>query len=163
METALVQDGPFYGYATGLGVCLGLVAFGMIESVGAFPGPAHGIVLFALVAFGGLAGFVAGRAYRRRFPRAPTVRWGDLDDTSLSRTRWFVLGVGAGMAVMTAAALTYTWFEWTFFALIVTAFYFMGMAALMPWRTPLRKAVTIGISAGMAFAAIVFWLGLRDM
>lgn len=81
----------------------------------------------------------------------------------LLRARWFAPLVGALLGVGVAVGFRYLWREWTFFAFAVSTFYLMGTFRLAPWRTPLRKAIAIGLFVGIALPMIewLYNIGIR--
>jgi hypothetical protein len=51
-------------------------------------------------------------------------------------------------AAVLAVIMEIAWRDWTLFALVWTALYFMGVVSWFPWGTPIRKAFSIGVFAG---------------
>jgi ABC-type Mn2+/Zn2+ transport system permease subunit len=67
--------------------------------------------------------------------------------------------VGSASAVISAAAMGVLWKEQPFFAFAAVAFYFMGGIRFVPWKTPIRKAIAIGIFAGILVSSAMFYWG----
>ena len=63
-------------------------------------------------------------------------------------------------AIPTGLLLRIGWRDWTLFAVIWTAMYFMGAIGWLPWGTPVRKAFSYGILVGTALPALE-WLSGR--
>jgi hypothetical protein len=57
-------------------------------------------------------------------------------------------------AAVVAAVLMIAWRDWTVFAGIWAAMYFMGGVRWFPWGTPIRKAFSIGVFVGTSLPTI---------
>ncbi|OAF13326.1 hypothetical protein AYJ54_44120 [Bradyrhizobium centrolobii] len=64
-------------------------------------------------------------------------------------------------AIPIALLLRAGWRDWTLFAGVWTAMYFMGGARWFPWSTPLRKAISIGVFVGTALPTIEWVSSLK--
>ena len=64
-------------------------------------------------------------------------------------------------AMLSGLTLRYAWQRhWMLFAFFWTVMYFIGGVRFMPWRTPFRKAFSIGIFVGTAIPALEWYLWL---
>jgi hypothetical protein len=69
-----------------------------------------------------------------------------------------IILAGAASAVISTAALGLPWKEQPFFAAAAVALYVMGGVRFVPWKTPIRKAIAIGIFVGIvASSALFYW------
>jgi hypothetical protein len=59
-------------------------------------------------------------------------------------------------AAIVTSVMQVAWRDWTVFAFGWAALYFMGGMRGFPWRTPLRKAFSIGVFVGTALPTIVW-------
>lgn len=75
-----------------------------------------------------------------------SVRW-------LSRQGWFVVLTGVITALGTGFLIRHLWAEWTLFAMFGVGSY-VFLFREMPWRTPLRKSVAIGVFVGVLLPTI---------
>jgi hypothetical protein len=73
---------------------------------------------------------------------------------------WWLV-VFAVATLSSGLLVRYAWNEWTLFAGLGLAMYLGGSLAIMPWKTPLRKAFSIGVSLGCALATIEWFYRLR--
>lgn len=67
---------------------------------------------------------------------------------------------GAVSAVISTALMGLFWKEQPFFAAAAVALYLMGGVRAFPWKTPIRKAISIGIFVGIAAASAMFYWNL---
>jgi hypothetical protein len=67
---------------------------------------------------------------------------------------------GAVFALISAALMGLLWKEQPFFAGAAIALYFMGGVRAFPWKTPIRKAISIGIFVGIVASSAMFYLDL---
>lgn len=70
---------------------------------------------------------------------------------------WMPIMVGGALALSTGLLFNHLWHQWTLFAGFFSLLYFSGLFRSFPWKTPLRKTVSIGIFLGL-FASSVEWL-----
>jgi hypothetical protein len=63
---------------------------------------------------------------------------------------------GAVSAVISTAAMGLLWKEQPFFAAAAVALYIMGGVRFFPWKTPIRKAVAIGVFVGIVVSSAMF-------
>jgi hypothetical protein len=63
-------------------------------------------------------------------------------------------------AILSEIILRFCWKNWTLFAFIWTAFYFLGGLRFMPWKTPFQKALSSGIFVGTTIAMVEWFLRL---
>jgi hypothetical protein len=71
------------------------------------------------------------------------------------QSRRLALLVAITTSIVVAFLARYLWTEWTLFALAIAGFYLVtGGFRLMPWRTPLRKAISVGTFIGFVLATI---------
>jgi hypothetical protein len=64
---------------------------------------------------------------------------------------------GAVSAVISTAVMGFLWKEQTFFAGVIVALYIMGGVRGFPWKTPIRKAISIGIFVGIVVSSAMFY------
>jgi hypothetical protein len=64
---------------------------------------------------------------------------------------------GAVSGVTSTAVMGFLWKEHPFFAAVGVALYVMGGVRVFPWKTPLRKAISIGIFVGIAVSSALFY------
>ena len=67
----------------------------------------------------------------------------------------------ASGAIVTAV-MQIAWRDWTVFAGGWAALYFMGGVRGFPWRTPLRKAFSIGVFVGTVLPTILWIYDLKQ-
>jgi hypothetical protein len=65
-------------------------------------------------------------------------------------------------AAIVTAVMQIAWRDWTVFAFGWAALYFMGGVRGFPWRTPLRKAFSIGVFVGTVLPTIVWIYDLKQ-
>jgi ABC-type Mn2+/Zn2+ transport system permease subunit len=63
---------------------------------------------------------------------------------------------GAVSAVISTAVMGLLWKEQPFFAAAAVALYIMGGVRFFPWKTPIRKAVAIGVFVGIVVSSAMF-------
>jgi hypothetical protein len=61
--------------------------------------------------------------------------------------------VFVGTAIPVGLLFRVGWRDWTLFAGVWVAIYFMGGVSWFPWGTPLRKAFSMGVFVGMVLPA----------
>jgi hypothetical protein len=64
---------------------------------------------------------------------------------------------GAASAAISMAVMGFLWKEQPFFAAAAVALYIMGGVRVVPWKTPIRKAIAIGIFLGIAVSSAMFY------
>src|SRR5262245_36870756 len=70
-----------------------------------------------------------------------------------------ILLAAAASAIIATAAMGLLWREQPFFALAAVALYAMGGVRFVPWKTPIRKAIAIGIFVGISVSSAMFYWG----
>jgi hypothetical protein len=65
-------------------------------------------------------------------------------------------------AAIVTAVMQIAWRDWTVFAFGWVALYFMGGVRGFPWKTPLRKAFSIGVFVGTVLPTIVWIYDLKQ-
>jgi hypothetical protein len=65
-------------------------------------------------------------------------------------------------AAIVTAVMQIAWRDWTVFAFGWAALYFMGGVRGFPWKTPLRKAFSIGVFVGTVLPTIVWIYDLEQ-
>ena len=76
---------------------------------------------------------------------------------SSSRNPRRILLAGAASAFISAAVIGLLWKEQPFLAAVAVAFYIMGGVKFVPWKTPIRKAISIGIFVGIVISIAMFY------
>lgn len=66
-----------------------------------------------------------------------------------------------GTAIPIALLMRVGWQDWTLFAGVWAAMYFMGGMRWFPWSTPLRKAFSVGVFVGTALPTIEWAASLK--
>jgi len=69
---------------------------------------------------------------------------------------------GAASAIISTAAMGLLWKEQPFFAAAAVALYIMGGVRFVPWKSPIRKAIAIGIFVGIVASSAMFYWGFLD-
>jgi len=77
--------------------------------------------------------------------------------SSGSSDPWRIALTGAVSAMISTGVMGYLWKEQTFFAAVGVALYIMGGVRAFPWKTPLRKAISIGIFVGVVVSSALFY------
>jgi hypothetical protein len=76
--------------------------------------------------------------------------------SSSSKPRRIVLA-GAVSAAISTTVLGFVWKEKPFFAGVAVALYITGGIRAFPWKTPVRKAISIGIFVGIVVSSALFY------
>lgn len=72
---------------------------------------------------------------------------------------WPVVITTIAASVTTVLLFYYLWNQLTIIAMALTGLYFFGSFMYLPWRTPLRKAFSVGIFIGIVLSFLkFFWL-----
>ena len=87
-----------------------------------------------------------------------TVKPGQTYRSSNSPPR--VILAGAVSAVISTVLMGLLWKEKPFFAGAAIAVYLMGGMRGFPWKTPIRKAISIGIFVGIVTSTAIFYWDL---
>jgi hypothetical protein len=62
--------------------------------------------------------------------------------------------------VISTIAMSFLWKKKSFFALIGVFLFVTGGYVVLPWKTPIRKAISIGIWLGIALSTALFYLNI---
>jgi hypothetical protein len=73
---------------------------------------------------------------------------------------WRVVSIAIASALISAIAMSVLWKQFAFFAFVGVAFYFMGAVRGFPWRSPVRKAFSIGVFIGIVLSTALFYWNL---
>jgi len=62
--------------------------------------------------------------------------------------------------MLSAIAMSFLWKKLSFFALIGVFLFVTGGYVVLPWKTPIRKAISIGIWLGIGLSSALFYLNI---
>jgi hypothetical protein len=62
--------------------------------------------------------------------------------------------------VISTIAMSFLWKRLSFFALIGVFLFVTGGYVVFPWKTPIRKAISIGIWLGIVLSTTLFYLNI---
>jgi hypothetical protein len=78
----------------------------------------------------------------------------------LKRSCWRIAAIGIASTVVSTAVMSLIWKRQSFFALLGLFLLVSGGYTVLPWNSPIRKAISIGIFVGLILATGMFYLNL---